>query len=372
MVHGEGISIFPNAVNVQGYAHNGTGTVVVVYNDATYVLVSTDYGRTWSKIAHNLPGANVGVVWLSGRFILASAATTTTSSDSVKCSYSTTGATFTAGGTVVLDGVAYTGNTSIATDGTRAIICIGSSSGATKVVSTTDGVTLTSRTVPSAPYGTDPKILYNASAGANGWLICASGGVTTAARSTVADGSAWEVVTLPANFANTSGAASGLGLFVIGTLTNFYTSTNGATGSWSNIGNPQIPSTANTSGTAGIAGKLSINFDGTRFVLGTGLSLSGSGGSQFMYTTDFRQFTTRQIIPQSISNQTNLYLTALPAGNAMMFLPASPSSGSSTSYIWSANWLTSSEYVGSSVQFSMPALTSIGAQRIVFGYVRVD
>lgn len=49
---------------ITDWAHNGSGTIVVVTgSDATNVHVSTDYGVTWSAVAHNLTVAACGVAY---------------------------------------------------------------------------------------------------------------------------------------------------------------------------------------------------------------------------------------------------------------------------------------------------------------------
>lgn len=50
--------------NIIDWAHNGSGTIVAVTgSDVTNVHVSTDYGVTWSAVAHNLTVAACGVAY---------------------------------------------------------------------------------------------------------------------------------------------------------------------------------------------------------------------------------------------------------------------------------------------------------------------
>lgn len=366
MAHGTGISTLPVTTSITAYAYDGNNTVVLCYGDATNVMVSTNKGVSFSLIPHNLGIAATSVIRTGTRFIVAGCDGT-----NVKCSYSTTGATFTTGGTIPFTGSA---GTRMSWDGAIAVIAVSQSGVVTSTIfTTTDGATLTARTIPAQIYSTSStvRIICNPSAGANRWLLVGVGN-TVAARSTAADASTWESVVLPVT--TIMSTSVGLGLFVCATGTNFYTSPTGATGSWSTIINQQMTNSSSISGAFGVAGDMSIQFDGTRFLIGTTLSFSSTFSQQFAYTTDFKNFTTRQTIPQSIGTTNNpSYLTAVPIGVNLLLLPASASSPSN-SYIYAANWFTSSEYVGSSAPFWMAQVAG-GAgipQRTIYGYVRVD
>ncbi|MBR7792303.1 hypothetical protein KDM87_06795 [Undibacterium sp. FT147W] len=367
MVHGTGISTLPATTSITAYAYDGNNTVVLCYGDATNVMVSTNKGVSFSLIPHNLGIAATSVIRTGTRFIVAGCDGT-----NVKCSYSTTGATFTAGGTRPFTGSA---GTRMSWDGAIAVIAVSQSGVATSTIfTTTDGATLTARSIPAQIYSTSSstvRIICNPSAGANRWLLVGVGN-TVAARSTAADASAWELVVLPVTTIVSTSA--GLGLFVCATATNFYASPTGATGSWTATANQQVTNSSSVSGAFGVVGDMSIQFDGTRFLIGTASSSSSTFSQQFAYTTDFKNFTTRQTIPQSIGTTYNpSYLTAVPISTNLLLLPASANSPSD-SYIYAANWFTSSEYVGSSVPFWMAQVAG-GAgipQRTIYGYVRVD
>ena len=234
----------------------------------------------------------------------------------------------------------------------------------TQVVTTPDGVVLTAKTIPTTTFAGVPVILNMPSLGANRWLIC-SVGSTTAIRSTAADGSAWESVTLPAPFISFS---TGLGMFVGATASTIYTSTTGATGSWTAIVPPGLYAASGSNVPSyAFVNEFSINFDGARFIVGTG---TGVGASQFAYTTDFQKFITRQIIPNTITN-TNISLACIPVGAGMIFLQNG--TGTATNkMIYANNWLTSCDYVGSVVLFFMPIASLAGApSRVNYGYVKV-
>jgi len=367
MAHGTGISTLPAAASITAYAYDSNNTVVLCYGDATNVMVSTNKGVSFSLVPHNLGIAATSVIRTATRFIVAGCDGT-----NVKCSYSTTGATFIAGGSAAFGG---SPGTRMMWDGTIAVIGVSSAGTATGTIfTTTDGATLTPRAIPGQIYSISSstvRVICNPAAGANRWLLVGVGN-TVAARSTAADASTWESVVLPASgIVSTSG---GLGLFVCATGSTFYASPTGATGSWTTLANPQIANTVNVSGSFGIAGDMSIQFDGTRFLIGTTSSFPSAFSQQFAYTTDFKNFTARQTIPQSIGIVGNpSYLAATPIGANLLLLPAYASSPSN-SYIYAANWFTSSEYVGSSSPF-WAAQTAGGTavpQRTIYGYVRVD
>jgi len=361
MVHGAGIVTLPGSFSkITGYAHNGSGTIVVCYNDVTNVLVSTNYGATWSLVPHNLGGAMpaYSADWTGTKFIVAGGQNTTT----IRTSYSTSGAAFTAGGTVTVADNFGVG-VRIKSDGTTSVMTGGSSS-TTQVVTTVDGVTLTTKTIPTTTFAGVPIILNLPSLGANRWLIC-SVGSTTAIRSTAADGSAWESVTLPAAFVSLS---AGLGMFVGATVNSVYTSATGATGSWTEIPLPGMyPVSSTNVASYSLINEQSLMFDGTRFIIGTG---TGNGALQFAYTTDFQKITTRQIIPNSIVGP-NIGLSCLPVGTGLIFLQ----NGTGTAQnkmIYATNWYSSSEYVGSAAPFFMPTASLNGVpSRVNYGYVKV-
>ena len=364
MAHGTGISTLPAAASITAYAYDGNNTVVLCYDHPTNVMVSTNKGVSFSLVPHNLGVVATSVIRTGTRFIVAGCDGT-----NVKCSYSTTGATFIAGGSAAFVG---SPGTRMMWDGSIAVIAFSWAGQNTNTILTTaDGVTLTPRTIPSQIYSISSytvRVICNPAAGANRWLLVGAGN-TVAARSTAADASTWELVVLPASgIVSTSG---GLGLFVCATGSNFYTSPTGATGSWTTRANPQIANTVDVSGSFGIVGDMSIQFDGTRFLLGTASSAGGGISQQFAYTTDFKNFSTRQTIPQSISGGVNGWLTVVPISSSLLMFPyVSPSL---SSYIYAANWFTSSEYVGSSAPF-WAAQTAGGTavpQRTIYGYVRV-
>lgn len=57
------------AIAATGVATDGNGTFVVAYNSTTQVLVSNDYGATWTLRAHNSGGGAISdVVWTGIRF----------------------------------------------------------------------------------------------------------------------------------------------------------------------------------------------------------------------------------------------------------------------------------------------------------------
>lgn len=362
MVHGVSIVTLPISFSkITGWACNGSGTVVLCYNDATNVLVSTNNGATWATVAHNLGGATgYSVEWAGTKFIVVGG----TTGSVLKCSTSSTGASFVAAGSITMaDNVG--GAARIRWDGATAVIISGNNAGLTQIATTTDGgTTITAKTIPTTTFTGVPVILNLPALGANRWLICSIGS-TTAIRSTAADGSAWESVTLPAAFVSLS---AGLGMFVGATANTIYTSSTGATGSWTAIIPPGLY-TASGSNVPSYAffNEFSINFDGARFIVGTG---TGVGASQFAYTTDFQKFITRQIIPNTIAN-TNISLACIPVGTGMIFLQNGTGTASNK-MINANNWLTSCEYVGSVAPFFMPtaSLASVPS-RVNYGYVKV-
>ena len=361
MVHGAGTATLPVSIaKVTGWASNGTGTIVICYNDTTNVLVSTNSGTTWSTVAANIGGAaNItSVIWNGTRFIIAGGV-----SSNIRCSYSALGTSFTAGGTVTLaENVSSFAR--ISWDGTTAVIVSGNTSGITQIATTPDGVTLTAQTVPSTTFTGLPIVLNLPSLGASRWLICCTGS-TVAIQSTAANGSAWASVTMPAIGVS---FAAGLSMFVTATASQIFTSTSGATGSWTTYTPSGIyASGANNTPSFAMYNEWSIHFDGTRYIIGTG---TGTGAYQFAYTQDFQKFVTRQIIPNSIVGA-NISLACLPIGTGMIFVQNGTGTASNK-MIYANNWFTTSEYAGSASPFMQPVTALSGVpSRPNFGYVRV-
>lgn len=366
MVHGAGIATLPvSFAKITGWATNGSGTIVICYNDTTNVIVSTNNGVSWSSVAHPLfLGGQISaysVVWNGSRFIVSGGGAT-----SVQCAYSTTGTSFTLGGSVTLAETT-SAIARISWDGTTAVIVGGTTSGITKIATTTDGVTLTAQTVPSTAftYGTVPIVLNVPSLGASRWIICFAGS-TVALQSTAANGSAWTSITLPAACVSFS---SGLGMFAIASASTIYISTTGTTGSWTTYTPTGIYVVgANNTASFAFYNEWSLHFDGSRFIIGTG---SGNGAYQFAYTTDFQKFVTRQIIPNTINSSSSIATACLPVGTGMIFVQNGTGTASNK-MIYASNWFSTSEYTGSASPI-MQSVTSLGGtpSRPNFGYVRV-
>ena len=360
-------------------AHDGASTLVATTAVSNSVSVSTDGGATWAATAVGLTGCNiVAVVRVGSRFIVAGHSTNT-----LKLSYSTNGTSWTAGATQSL-----TGNPQdvigIATDGTTALIV--PLDGSTNVYTTTDGTSLTSRTIPAALTvgNVGARVACMPSLGVNRWIISSTGG-TTAYRSTASDASAWSAAqTLPVT-PNSSLIATSSHFIIVKSGLLYYSAT-GLTSSWTTV---TLPTTSFTSYggrvDTSVGGKCQAHFDGTRLWVGATLGTATTSlASYAIYTTDLTTYATWTPIQcyQTFSGLvtkgagiapvvcgTNLVYMKIEGGNGGSNY--GNASTSTPTYIQQGTWSTAPARVGLTMPITLDAATSNYWTDKIVGYVRV-
>lgn len=354
-------------------ATDGNQTIVCTYG-STNVLVSTNGGASWSTVASNLASSAVAssVCWNGSRFILAGHA----GGSGVYLSYSATGSSFTAGATIVFSGGTSAGAVSIRWDGTIALVAVRNGI-ANCTATTTDGTGSTQRALPS-PLGTDPRVAVLPANGANRWIVAMTGS-DSSYRSVAADGSGtWVLQTGPTvsgvkSFVTTSGK------YIVGSGTNIYYSSTGATGSWTTVALPLIN---NFVGVLNVNSNNNLHFDGTRLWIGSNLGTSSSVyANACAYTTDLTTFATWTQIQATfpIAGQATYGATIAPVtcGTHLLFLPADGlSSGSGSGHAatvsasYSSTWASGADYVGHSLPLTLNTNGTQATDRY-YGYLAV-
>jgi hypothetical protein len=194
-------------------ADNGAGTIVAVTNSTT-VLVSTDNGATWATQSVTLGGSVASgvtsVIWNGSRFIVVG-----NNSSTYGFAYSANGTSWTTGGSsTTTTGAANNVTAKMAWNGSVALsVC----SGATSLATTTDGATITSRTMPNIVSAGGMNVTYGGSA-------FVFHGISTATVYYTTDvGVTNQTKTLPAAISN-SGYIGGVWIFTNTSGLNYYTS----------------------------------------------------------------------------------------------------------------------------------------------------
>lgn len=354
-------------------ATDGVSTIVCTYG-STNVLVSTDGGASWSTVASNLASSAVAssVCWNGSRFIVAGHA----GGSGVMLSYSATGSSFTAGTTITFSGGTSAGAVSIRWDGTIALVAVRNGI-ANCTATTTDGTGSTQRALPSS-LATDPRVAVLPANGANRWIVAMTGS-DTSYRSVAADGSGtWVFQTGP----TVSGAKSFVataGKYIVGSGTNIYYSSTGATGSWTTVA---LPSISNFVGALNVNANNNLHYDGTRLWIGANLGTSSSVyANAATYTTDLTTFATwtqiQATFPIAGQPTYGANIAPLTCGARLLFLPADGlTSGvgsghaATVSASYSSTWASGADYVGHSLPVTLNADGTYSSTRFA-GYVRV-
>lgn len=355
MVNGLAATGFSSGGIALSLATNGTGTWVMVDSTlTTTVRVSTNNGQTWSTVSHNNANPANSVVWCSGagRFV-----TFGNSNTSITASYSTTGSSgWTAGGSNTPGFTPVANTVRAATDGTNIVAAWSSSSSSHNTcVTTTNGTTLTSRTMTSN-IGTATVLVAALTTLSPARFIIVTDGRQVHASS-ASDGSTWSAaVTLSNNLLGGStvvvGAAGGNGVYMVAARGGYATSPDAAT--WTYYAWPGKLTSATAEYDAFAPGKVGatypnwLRYEGGAFITGTANASDFSNTQQgvFGYCTDNVSFQTRQLTypTDAVANSQllvasgNGYLIALHAG------AAAASSVQNAQY--SASWFTSADYVG--------------------------
>jgi len=354
-------------------ATDGNQTIVCTYG-STNVLVSTNGGASWSTVAGNLTGGYpvTGVCWAGNRFIIAGHG----GGSAVALAYSATGSSFTAGATIGFASGASAGAVSIRWDGTIALVAVRNGV-ANCTATTTDGTSATQRALPSA-LATDPRVAVLPANGANRWVVAMTGS-DTSYRSVAADGSGtWVFQTGP----TVSGAKSFIATankYIVGSGTNIYYSSTGATGSWTTVALPLIN---NFVGVLNINSNNALHYDGTRLWIGSNLGTSATTYSNAVaYTSDLTTFATWTQIQATfpIAGQATYGANIAPAicGARLLFLPADGlTSGSGSGHAatvsasYSSSWAAAADYVGHSLPLTLNTNGTQATDRY-FGYLAV-
>ena len=359
-------------------AHDGANTLVATTGASNSVSVSTDGGATWTATAVSLAGVNiVSVCRLGSRFIVAGNAGIT-----LKLAYSTNGTSWTAGATQALTGNA-NDSASIVSDGTIALIVV--VDGGTSAFTTTDGTSITVRTIPAILVGNGTRAAVIPSLGANRWLIAGPGG-TTAYRSTAADASTWSAAqTLPTQpYASLISTSDKFILVKSGVL--YYSST-GLTGSWTTVTLPPIATKAyGGSLDTSAGGKCQAHFDGTRLWVGATIGTTTTSiASHAVYTTDLSTFATWTPVQayQTFNGLvtkgagiapvvcgTNLVFMKIEGGNTGSSNYGNASTSTPT-YIQQTNWASGPARVGLTMPVTLDANAGTYFTDKLVGYVRV-
>lgn len=353
-------------------ATDGNQTIVCTYDNAN-VMVSKNGGATWSSVAANISGAGIArsVCWTGTRFVVAGGA------GACSFAYSTNGTSWTTGATA---GGANTGQMRIRWDGSNciAVTTSGTSPNATiYAIRSADGSAQTlAATISSGSDYAVRDLIVMPSLGANRWLVITDYGSTF--RSTASDGSGWSAYqTGP--FTNVYSACVAGNKFVLAGNSNFYYSTTGLEGSWTQFTAPTI---GNFVGVINVLSKNALHWDGTRLWVGSNLGTSASVYSNScVYTTDTTSFASwselQLTYPLAGQVTYGAGIGPVVCGNHLLFIPLDGfSSGSGQGHTgtvnasYQLNWASGPSYVGHSLPVTLNADGSNPLTRVK-GYVRV-
>jgi len=351
---------------------DGNQTIVCTYDNAN-VMVSTDGGSTWSSVAAGIISGGIArtVCWTGSRFVVAGG------TGACQLAYSTNGTSWTTGGGVAGSN---TGAMRIRWDGTNCIIATtsGVAPNATiYAIRSADGSSATSAaTVSSSTVYSVRDLVCMPSLGANRWLIVTDNGY--AFRSTASDGGGWSAVqTLP--FSTVYSVAATSNKFVIAGGANFYYSSTGLTGSWTQFSPPSITSYV---GTLNVLSKNALHWDGTRLWIGSNLGTSTAIYSNCCaYTTDTATFATwselQMTYPLAGQATYGAGIGPVVCGNHLLFVPldgfvsgSAQGHAGTVSASYQLNWASGPSYVGHSLPVTLNADGTNPLTR-VNGYVRV-
>lgn len=359
-------------------AHDGANTLVATTAASNSVSVSTDGGATWTATAVGWASHDVVAVKRVGSRFIAVAH----QANLMKLAYSTNGTTWTTGATQTIASNP-AGRIAAETDGSIMMILPGDAS--TTIYTTTDGTTLTSRTIPAALGGSRcPRIACMPSLGVNQWLISGQNW-TTAYRSTASDGSTWSAAqTLP--IAPDASLVAVSGKFVILNAGNIYHSATGLTGSWTTVA---LPSAANAyyggRVDASVGGKCQMHYDGTRLWVGAAMSTSTTSlACHALYTADFTTFATWTGVQayQTFGGQATKGAAIAPVvcGTNLVFIKIDGSnsgngignaSTSTPTYVQQTAWSTAPARIGLTMPLTLDGVSGNYWTDKVVGYVRV-
>jgi len=330
-------------------ATDGANRWVIAYGDATNLLYSTDNGATWATVAHNATQIVTSVCWNATNSLFVCAGNTTTNFFTSTQTAASVGSAWT-----VRTGSAITGGTATtalvrASAAEVVMTCGGGTTG--NASRSTNGTTWTAANFIAAPY-TAINQASLVSLGSSIWLVQGSGPSQTQ-RSTDG-GTTW--ATAVGIGSTVSQGAFGAGICVIpevGSPGNIYTSATGATGTWTNRGNP-----------FGMWRALQIMFDGTRFIASLSVLLGSSGfKNAYAYSTDGLTWSIRGFLNKSWADtiQTRIHSD----GTNLVFAPIFTSSSGAVFGTFASTTNIGIPYVCSS------SSVSTNAQLATLQYVRI-
>ncbi len=300
-------------------ATNGTGTVVVLNEISGYVNTSIDDGVTWTEEAVAFAGGltPAAVCWCNGKFFLVAPASSNTalafaaSPDGITWTVQTTSAAIAPSGSNL--------SPQLATNGTMVVAVCNTSS---TIITTTDGITLTTYSLASALSW--PSVACIPALGATQWLISSAGSWW---QSSLANASTWTSYAGPATTVagkNSFSLVAASGIFAFLDTANYllWHSTTGASGSWSSsLLSPEISQYLDSNG--------------------TNIVMSGYGNI-FGVTTDGIHIKVRSYITNYNIGPTYPWI-ALVLNNNLFF---GITTGNSLYYNISKNWASSWDYTG--------------------------
>jgi len=334
------LPVTPNA-GATRIATDTTGQyVVVVYGDATNVLKSSDYGATFTAVAHNMPvGQPNDVIFALGRFILAGN-TTSAFGYSQSNNYATTFTFTSAGNTTCGSAASATANTTRLAASSTTIVAIANSGNASNALGTsTTGTSFTAQNASFAP----GFIVNVAFSSASGLFVFAP--ITAGANYyTSANGSTGSFTTRT----YTSAIQSIVGLTPKQVIANpsvfLYISSTGAMSSSDGI-NWTLKNLPRGVSASGVQSNL-LTVDGSDFVMGDSSSAAAGGAYAFFVSTDNAANWKRYWLNYSVASGTaNIVVSKV--GTRLLAV----TNGTSTATMTSSGYPNSPDLIGSKLTF---------------------
>jgi hypothetical protein len=272
-------------------ATDGAGRWVIAFGSATNVMVSTDSGATWTNVAHNAGGVVTSVCWNATNSLFVCAGNTTVLFLTSTATAAGVASAWTARtGSVVVGSTVDTARVR-ASSAEVVMVCGGGTTG--NASRSTNGTSWTATNIVTALSTTNAANGLT-SLGGGIWIV--TNQTSTGQRSTDG-GTTWANVNYPTSFTD---SAFGNGTLICSVSGNFYSSTTGATGSFTALGKPlgaYAPFGSNYGS--------SINFNGSLFVASVVNSIATTGALGFYATSpDGQAWTVKTAIGRSWADGT--------------------------------------------------------------------